>query len=123
MVEKFKIQGGETLRGEVSIGGAKNSVLKLLAASLLVKGTTKIYNVPELTDVKIMLKVLAELGAKLNYNKEEKSVEVSSNYLLDMVITLMMVSQTMLMYKFKLVTPENALKQIDMLMDRWVKHS
>ena len=54
---------------------------------------------------------------------DEKSVEVSSNYLLDMVITLMMVSQTMLMYKFKLVTPENALKQIDMLMDRWVKHS
>jgi len=29
----------------------------------------------------------------------------------------------MLMYKFKLVTPENALKQIDILMDRWVKHS
>ena len=79
MVEKFKIQGGETLRGEVSIGGAKNSVLKLLAASLLVKGTTKIYNVPELTDVKIMLKVLAELGAKLNYNKEEKSVEVDAS--------------------------------------------
>lgn len=52
-----------------------------------------------------------------------KFVEVSGNYLLDMVITLMMVSQTMLMYKFKLVTPENALKQIDMLMDRWGKLS
>jgi len=38
LVEKFRIQGGETLRGEVSIGGAKNSVLKLLAASILVKG-------------------------------------------------------------------------------------
>ncbi len=78
MVEKFRIQGGETLKGEVSIGGAKNSVLKLLAASILVKGCTKIYNVPELTDVSIMLKVLSELGAKLDYNKEEKSVVIDA---------------------------------------------
>ncbi len=79
MVEKFKIQGGEILKGEVSIGGAKNSVLKLLAATILVKGTTKIYNVPELTDVDIMLNVLSDLGAKYIYNKEEKSVIVDSS--------------------------------------------
>ena len=46
LVEKFRIQGGETLKGEVSIGGAKNSVLKLLAASIFVKGCTKKYNLP-----------------------------------------------------------------------------
>lgn len=78
MAEKFKIHGGETLRGEVSICGAKNSVLKLFAAAILVKGCTKIYNVPHLTDVKIMLNVLSELGAKLDYNVEEKSVVVDS---------------------------------------------
>lgn len=78
MSEKFKIQGGESLKGEVSICGAKNSVLKLFAASILVKGITKIYNVPELTDVKIMLQVLSELGAKLDYNKVEKSVVVDA---------------------------------------------
>ncbi len=78
MAEKFKIHGGETLKGEVSICGAKNSVLKLLAATILVKGCTKIYNVPDLTDVKIMLKVLSELGAKLDYNMVEKSVVVDS---------------------------------------------
>ena len=78
MTEKFKIQGGESLKGEVSICGAKNSVLKLFAAAILVKGATKIYNVPELTDVKIMLQVLSELGAKLDYNKEEKSVVVDA---------------------------------------------
>ena len=38
MTEKFRIQGGECLKGEVQIGGAKNSVLKLLAAAILVKG-------------------------------------------------------------------------------------
>lgn len=78
LVDKFKIQGGETLRGEVSVGGAKNSVLKLLAATILVKGCTKIYNVPELTDVSIMLNVLSDLGAKYDYNKAEKSVTIDA---------------------------------------------
>ena len=81
MAEKFKIQGGEALKGEVSIGGAKNSVLKLLAAAVLVKGSTKIYNVPRLTDVEIMLSVISELGAKCIYNKEEKSVIIDSTNL------------------------------------------
>lgn len=79
MAEKFKIQGGETLKGEVSVGGAKNSVLKLLAASILVKGQTKIYNVPQLTDVEIMLNVLSDLGAKYDYDKKEKSVVVDAS--------------------------------------------
>ena len=78
MTEKFRIHGGESLRGEVSICGAKNSVLKLFAAAILVKGCTKIYNVPNLTDVNIMLQVLSDLGAKLDYNKEEKSVTVDA---------------------------------------------
>ena len=78
MADKFKIQGGETLRGEVSIGGAKNSVLKLLAATILVKGVTKIYNVPQLTDVTIMLNVLSDLGAKYDYNRIEKSVTIDA---------------------------------------------
>ena len=78
MAEKFKIIGGETLKGEVSIGGAKNAVLKHLAATILVKGKTKIYNVPHLTDVDIMLNVLSDLGAKYVYDKKEKSVEVDA---------------------------------------------
>lgn len=79
MAEKFKIQGGETLKGEVSIGGAKNAVLKLLAATVLVKGKTKIYNVPQLTDVEIMLNVLSDLGASYIYDKKEKSVEIDAS--------------------------------------------
>ncbi len=79
LTEKFKISGGEALRGEVSIGGAKNAVLKHLAATILVKGKTKIYNVPHLTDVDIMLDVLSNLGAKYVYNKDEKSVEVDAS--------------------------------------------
>ena len=66
------------MRGEVSVGGAKNSVLKLMAAALLVKGESKIYNVPDLTDVEIMLRVIEELGAKTTYNKTEKSVTIDA---------------------------------------------
>ena len=78
MSEKFKISGGETLKGEVSIGGAKNAVLKILAATILVKGFTKIYNVPHLTDVDIILSLLSELGAQVEYNSDEKSVSVDA---------------------------------------------
>lgn len=81
LAQKFYIKGGTPLRGEVHIGGAKNSVLKLIAASLLVKGCTKIYNVPELTDVNIMLKVVQRLGAKIDYDKKEKSVVIDATNL------------------------------------------
>lgn len=79
LTDKFKIHGGETLKGEVSVGGAKNAVLKHLAATILVNGQTKIYNVPQLTDVDIMLNVLSDLGAKYDYNKAEKSVVVDAS--------------------------------------------
>lgn len=78
MADKYFIKGGTPLRGEVTIGGAKNSVLKLMAAALLAKGETKIYNVPDLTDVEIMLNVIAQLGAKTSYNKSEKSLTIDA---------------------------------------------
>lgn len=77
--EKFKIKGGTPLKGEVLIGGAKNAVLKLMAASILAKGVTKIYNVPDLTDVDIMLSVIEGLGTKIVYDKNEKSVSIDAS--------------------------------------------
>ncbi len=78
MSEKFCIKGGNPLRGEVKIGGAKNSVLKLMAAAILVPGAVKIYNVPELTDVEIMLEVIRQMGIKTEYDREEKSVVIDA---------------------------------------------
>ncbi len=75
---KIKIIGGKQLKGEVKISGAKNAVLKLMAAALLVKGETKIYNVPELTDVNIMLNVIEQLGVKTQYDKQEKSIAINA---------------------------------------------
>ena len=78
MVEKLKIIGGNSLKGEVSISGAKNSVLKLMAAAILPEGETVIHNVPELTDVNIMLRVIEELGVKTKYDKIAKKVAIDA---------------------------------------------
>ncbi len=79
--EKLIIKGLNPTHGEVSISGAKNSVLKLMAASLLCSDKCVIYNVPQLSDVEIMLEVLGELGAKTFYDKKQKKVEIDSTNL------------------------------------------
>ena len=93
MSEKYYIKGGTPLRGEVSIGGAKNSVLKLMAAALLTKGETKIHNVPDLTDVEIMLSVIEQLGAKTTYDKNEKSVTIDATDLTSITAKYELVSK------------------------------
>ncbi len=93
MVDKFYIKGGHPLKGEVCIGGAKNSVLKLMAAALLAKGETKIYNVPDLTDVEIMLQVINSLGVKTSYNKEEKSLTIDATEITEITAKYELVSK------------------------------
>ncbi|MCV7213795.1 UDP-N-acetylglucosamine 1-carboxyvinyltransferase [Mycobacterium crocinum] len=65
MGERFVVTGGNRLSGEVAVGGAKNSVLKLMAASLLAEGTTTITNCPDILDVPLMAEVLRGLGANV----------------------------------------------------------
>ena len=93
MVQKIRIIGGKQLKGEVSISGAKNAVLKLMAAALLVKGESKIYNVPELTDVIIMLNVIEQLGAKTYYDKKEKSITIDATNLTSVTASYELVSR------------------------------
>lgn len=71
MSSKFVIRGGNRLSGKVRVGGAKNSALKLMAASLLTEGKTILTNVPLITDVKIMAAVLEHLGACISYLDNE----------------------------------------------------
>ena len=64
-VERFLVTGGARLAGTVEVAGAKNSVLKLMAAALLAEGTTTISNCPEILDVPLMADVLRGLGAEV----------------------------------------------------------
>lgn len=74
--EYFQIVGGARLVGEVNVHGAKNSALKLMAASLLAVGETTIENVPDIADVHIMEELLTRLGCKCSYDREALTVKI-----------------------------------------------
>lgn len=74
--DRFRITGGARLKGEVFVTGAKNSVLKLMAASLLAQGKTTISNVPDIADVEIMSDLLTRLGCTLTRDNDELVIDV-----------------------------------------------
>ena len=74
--DRFRVIGGSQLRGEVTITGAKNSVLKLMAASLLAAGKTTITNVPNIADVDIMADLLTRLGCIVVRNDSHVTIDV-----------------------------------------------
>ena len=74
--DRFRVFGGTALRGEVTISGAKNSALKLMAASLLATGKTTITNVPDIADVDIMTDLLTRLGCTVIRGPSEVSIDV-----------------------------------------------
>ncbi len=65
---KLVIEGGKTLKGEMTAHGAKNSALPILAASLLCDGKVVLKNCPDLSDVRAVFKILRHLGATVEYD-------------------------------------------------------
>ena len=78
-MDKIIVKGGEKLSGSVEIEGAKNAVLPILAASLLAgEGRSIIKNVPELSDVNTLTKLLTTLGANASADKNSVEIDASS---------------------------------------------
>ena len=75
-MDKFIITGNNRLRGELTIRGAKNAVLPILAACLLSDDTCVIHNVPDLKDVTMMCELLKAFGAKIT--KENRTLSIDS---------------------------------------------
>jgi UDP-N-acetylglucosamine 1-carboxyvinyltransferase len=61
----YTIIGGKKLEGEANVSGSKNASLPILAASILNNGITKLYNVPNIYDTKVMIEILRNLGCKV----------------------------------------------------------
>ncbi len=79
-MEKFVVQGlTEGLHGSVQISGSKNAVLPILAACLLTKEPCEIENVPPLSDVRHMVELLEELGAKVCFEEEKERIRVEAS--------------------------------------------
>ena len=70
-MEKIVIEGKNRLSGEVTVGGAKNAVLPIMAACILNDGENTISNVPDLADVRTMMELLETLGARCEYTDGE----------------------------------------------------
>src|SRR3954471_22490662 len=66
-MDSFLIKGGVPLHGEVTISGAKNATLPIMAATLLTEEPCVIRNVPNLSDVRFMGKILESLGAEVSF--------------------------------------------------------
>ena len=78
MKDTYYITGGEPLYGSVPIHGAKNSVLPILAATILAKGESVIHNCPELSDVFAMAEILECLGCQVHWEKGTMTVDATN---------------------------------------------
>src|ERR671914_1203437 len=76
-MERFFVEGGSRLHGEVEVSGAKNAALKLIAAALLAPGRSVLHNVPRIKDVETMLAVLDGLGASSEFSGNTLSIDAS----------------------------------------------
>lgn len=83
-MDKLIINGGKPLQGDVTISGAKNAALPIMAATLLATDNVTIANVPHLKDVTTMMELLGQVGAKLVVD-EKMNVQVDSNHVNDLV--------------------------------------
>ena len=75
-MEALRVTGGARLAGEVRVTGAKNSVLKLMAAALLAEGRTVLHEVPDILDVSIMADLLRRLGCGVEHDSARGTVVV-----------------------------------------------
>jgi UDP-N-acetylglucosamine 1-carboxyvinyltransferase len=75
-MDVFRLTGPARLHGVIDVRGAKNSVLKLMAASLLAVGKTTITNVPAILDVRIMVALLVRLGCEVDYDADAGVVSI-----------------------------------------------
>ena len=64
---RYEIIGGTPLEGEISISGAKNAAVAILPAALLIDGVCRVENVPDISDVRILLNILEDMGAKISW--------------------------------------------------------
>ena len=84
-MEQFIIKGGTPLKGEVTIGGAKNAALGILAAAIMTDDTVHIDNLPDVRDINVMLEAISEIGAEVN-RIDRHTVEITASGIRDVSV-------------------------------------
>ena len=89
-MDKYVINGGTTLHGEVEISGAKNAAVAIIPAALMVDGVCRIENLPQISDTDMLLTILSELGARVRYiNSSAVEIDCTDEHLQDAPYELM----------------------------------
>jgi len=76
--ERFYVEGGKRLRGEIEVSGAKNAALKFVAAALLTPGKTVLHHVPRIKDIHTMIALLDELGVRTSFSGSTLEIDAST---------------------------------------------
>lgn len=76
-MDAFEVEGGTRLVGDVSVTGAKNSALKLMAAALLAPGTTTLLQVPDILDVQVMAELVRRLGCDVTHDPVASRLDIT----------------------------------------------
>ena len=82
---KYLIRGGKPLHGSIEISGAKNAAVAILPAALLVNGTCRIENVPQISDVTLILQIMQELGAEVR-TVNRSTVDIDCSHIHNMPV-------------------------------------
>ncbi|MCD4835806.1 UDP-N-acetylglucosamine 1-carboxyvinyltransferase [Merdimmobilis hominis] len=98
-MEKFVVQGGASLRGEVTIGGAKNAVVAIIPATVLAKDRCVIENIPNISDVTNLFHILEGMGATIRI-LNKTTVEIDTTHLVEPTVTYEMARQMRASYYF-----------------------
>ena len=77
-MKRLIVNGGRPLVGEVTVSGSKNAALPILFSTLAVRGVSKIKNVPDIGDVRITLKILSSMGARITRRGNSLTVDTTS---------------------------------------------
>ncbi|MBU6376702.1 MAG: UDP-N-acetylglucosamine 1-carboxyvinyltransferase, partial [Bdellovibrionales bacterium] len=78
-MDEMKIQGGVRLRGAVDVSGAKNAALPILVSAILSGGTCRFERVPDLMDIRTLIKLLANMGMKVNFDRAANSAVLDAS--------------------------------------------
>ena len=77
-MSSYIIEGGKKLEGETYVSGSKNASLPIMAATILNKGISKLYNVPKIHDIQMMIEILKKLGCKVKMSGNKVVIDSSN---------------------------------------------
>ena len=98
-MDKFIINGGKRLTGTVNISGAKNAAVAIIPATILADGPCTLYNVPNINDVSIDLRILTEMGAEVKI-LNKSTIRIDAAHIRDMVVPYEMARSMRASYYF-----------------------